>query len=164
MNLSFIQALATVVVGVRAASAISWTVVDTTDAPSEMPTSKPTGMPTWADTRPLDATYRPTPTITRPPETPIPTSYNPTISWPPVTPYPTDAMARTPDPASPSPCDNDAPDWVDFLGYGCDWYEVNDMPGCPYFGNGNEGAMGVANDNCCYCAGTHVSACCSNDF
>jgi hypothetical protein len=47
--------------------------------------------------------------------------------------------------------------WVDSDGDGCDWYEVNDSPGCPNFGDSFGGSMGVADNNCCYCAGTRVS-------
>jgi hypothetical protein len=47
--------------------------------------------------------------------------------------------------------------WVDSEGDGCDWYEVYDSPFCPYYGDSYDGGMGVANDNCCYCAGTAVS-------
>ena len=49
---------------------------------------------------------------------------------------------------------SDAPDWVDAAGNGCEFYEQNDDPGCPHFGNSNEGSMGVADDNCCWCWGT----------
>jgi len=52
----------------------------------------------------------------------------------------------------PSTCDTAG--WVDFFGVGCDWYETNDSPGCPTYGDSYEGDMGVANDNCCFCAGT----------
>ena len=55
----------------------------------------------------------------------------------------------------PSTCDT--PGWVDSYGDGCDWYELVDLPGCPYYGSSYEGEMGVADDNCCYCAGTGVS-------
>jgi hypothetical protein len=58
------------------------------------------------------------------------------------------------DSSKPSTCDT--PGWVDSFGDGCDWYELYDLPGCPYFGN-EGGEMGVADDNCCYCAGTGVS-------
>ncbi|KAL3817407.1 hypothetical protein ACHAXA_011036 [Cyclostephanos tholiformis] len=44
--------------------------------------------------------------------------------------------------------------WVDSEGDGCDWYEANDSPYCPYYGNSYDGGMGVADDNCCFCAGT----------
>ena len=57
---------------------------------------------------------------------------------------------------SPKPSSCDTPGWVDRDGDGCDWYEENDAPGCPYNG-GFGGEMGVADDNCCYCAGTGVS-------
>ena len=60
------------------------------------------------------------------------------------------------------------PDWVDVDGDGCGWYEISDLPGCPYYGdwagydiNTGEVLVGgsVANDNCCYCFGTAVSVC-----
>ena len=56
------------------------------------------------------------------------------------------------------PCANDTVGWVDVAGDGCDWYEVNDLPGCPHHGNSHDGGSGVANDHCCFCAGTGVSA------
>ncbi len=58
---------------------------------------------------------------------------------------------------SPKPSSCDTPGWVDRDGDGCDWYERNDSPGCPNSGDMYEGEMGVADDNCCYCAGTGVS-------
>ena len=94
------------------------------------------------------------PTTTRGPTTPIPT-YPPTTTPPPATPYPTWVIDPTPKPTSP--CTGNTPDWVDVDGYGCEWWEVNDSPGCPLHGDEYEGTMGVANDNCCYCAGTAVS-------
>jgi hypothetical protein len=48
--------------------------------------------------------------------------------------------------------------WVDIEGDGCDWYEANDLPGCPMWGSfPGMDMMGVADDNCCFCAGTGVS-------
>jgi hypothetical protein len=44
----------------------------------------------------------------------------------------------------------DTPNWVDKDGDGCDWYEENDYPGCPSYGN-TGGNMGIANENCCHC-------------
>jgi hypothetical protein len=44
----------------------------------------------------------------------------------------------------------DTPNWVNKDGDGCDWYEVNDYPGCPSSGEYG-GNMGSAIDNCCYC-------------
>ena len=55
------------------------------------------------------------------------------------------------------PCTNNTIGWVDVDGNGCDWYEVNDLPGCPHHGNSHDGGSGVANDHCCFCAGTGVS-------
>jgi hypothetical protein len=59
--------------------------------------------------------------------------------------------------SSPKPTTCDTPGWVDAYGDGCDWYEENDQLGCPIYGDCCDGGMGVANDNCCYCAGTGVS-------
>ena len=68
--------------------------------------------------------------------------------------------ARDPTPKPTSPCDGNTPGWTDVDGDGCDWYEANDFPGCPLYGD--FGALenreeGVANDNCCHCTGTVVS-------
>ena len=62
--------------------------------------------------------------------------------------------------ASPSWCTGDTPNWEDGYGYGCNWYEENDKPGCPNYGWRYRGNMGVADDNCCYCFGTAVSIIC----
>ncbi len=43
--------------------------------------------------------------------------------------------------------------WVDGYDDGCDWYEANDYPGCPAYGSGDYGGIGVADDNCCWCIG-----------
>ena len=44
--------------------------------------------------------------------------------------------------------------WINERGYGCDWFEFNDDPDCPYEGalypNGDNI---TANDACCYCGG-----------
>ena len=49
----------------------------------------------------------------------------------------------------------DTPDWYDYYGYDCSWYEVMDDPGCPKYGNetahDNSTAQGSAKDNCYYC-------------
>jgi len=58
-----------------------------------------------------------------------------------------------PTPTPNSPCTGNTPDWKDAAGDGCEWYEINDYPGCPINGKYYEGTMGVANDNCCYCIG-----------
>ena len=65
-------------------------------------------------------------------------------------------------PTSPTPnrstsCTGNTPNWQDSYGDGCEWYESEDKPGCPNYGDSYEGDMGVANDNCCYCFGTGVS-------
>jgi hypothetical protein len=56
-------------------------------------------------------------------------------------------------------CEGDTVGWVNSYGDGCNWYEVNDLPGCPNFGPNWDGGMGVAvaDPNCCYCTGTGVS-------
>jgi hypothetical protein len=53
-----------------------------------------------------------------------------------------------------SSCSGNTPNWTDIDDYTCDWYEANDAPGCPSYGNKWKGSQGVANDNCCYCFGT----------
>jgi hypothetical protein len=98
------------------------------------------------------------------PESPAPTTYSHIVDgvwegewegvWP--TSSPTVSHAPTSS-AEPSICIGNTVDWVDIAGDGCDWYEAVDLPGCPNFGSSYEGDMGVANDNCCYCAGTGVS-------
>jgi len=47
----------------------------------------------------------------------------------------------------------DTHNWVDVDGFGCDFYQSHDDPGCPEHGYYWEGSMGVANDNCCHCGG-----------
>ena len=41
--------------------------------------------------------------------------------------------------------------WEDSYGDGCDWYEANDDTGCPRYGSGDYGGIGVADDNCWWC-------------
>jgi trypsin len=41
--------------------------------------------------------------------------------------------------------------WNDIYGDGCDWYEANGYPGCPRYGSGDYGGIGVADDNCWWC-------------
>ena len=48
----------------------------------------------------------------------------------------------------------DTAGWVNSEGDGCDWYGANDLQGCPYYGYSWDGGMGVADDNCCFCAST----------
>ncbi len=57
-------------------------------------------------------------------------------------------------------CTGSTVGWVDIMGDGCDWYMAHELPGCPDYGNALEldGGMGVADDNCCFCAGSDVSA------
>lgn len=57
----------------------------------------------------------------------------------------------TPAPTAPVICQGSTPNFKDSFGDGCDWYESSDEPGCPHHGHHYEGAMGVANDHCCYC-------------
>ena len=54
-------------------------------------------------------------------------------------------------PANP-PC-IDTPNWVDFYGDGCEWYETSDSPGCPEYGDigASYADAGTAKENCCYC-------------
>ena len=54
-------------------------------------------------------------------------------------------------------CESDTVGWVNSYGDGCDWYEVNNLPGCPNFGPNWDGGMGVADLNWYYCASTGVS-------
>eukprot|EP00956_Cyclotella_meneghiniana_P014863 scaffold22454_cov58-Cyclotella_meneghiniana.AAC.5 len=55
---------------------------------------------------------------------------------------------------SPSIC-YDTYNWTDSFGDGCDWYESNDDPGCPEYGDWSSAnyTEEAANDNCCYCGG-----------
>ena len=41
--------------------------------------------------------------------------------------------------------------WLDGDGDGCDWYVLNDQPGCPRHGSYDALNRGTANDNCCVC-------------
>merc|ERR1712003_155062 len=47
----------------------------------------------------------------------------------------------------------DHPTWFDGSGEKCDWYESNDSPGCPTYGETGSGSwpLGTPNENCCYC-------------
>ena len=71
------------------------------------------------------------------------------------TPYPTTSSPTVTQ--APSICMGSTPGWEDKDGDGCDWYEENNVPGCPNYGSYYGGEMGVADDNCCYCFGTGVS-------
>lgn len=93
--------------------------------------------------------------VVEPVATPVPTvSAAPTVSS-----APTASAAPSPDDVMQmisSPC-TDNWEWEDGFGEGCWWYEENDAPGCPEFGDkyADEAigtGIGVANDNCCYCA------------
>ena len=45
------------------------------------------------------------------------------------------------------------PDWTDASGNGCEWYENNDDPECPSYGNQTIGSNNLtAIDSCCYCS------------
>ena len=80
---------------------------------------------------------------------------NPQPTYPPITPFPTYPPTVSKPPVSP-PCTGSTPNWKDSYGDGCEWYESEDKPGCPNYGDSYEGDMGVANDNCCYCMSTDV--------
>lgn len=78
----------------------------------------------------------------------------------------TPTISPAPTTSSPTPECMNTPEWIDYNGFRCDYYEVVDMPGCPYFGtndgydvNTGEPVAGgsTANDNCCYCKTTAVS-------
>lgn len=59
----------------------------------------------------------------------------------------------------------DTPGFVDALGADCAWYEMNDAPGCPTYGEYTQSQWNgelfnftpKANDNCCYCFDPSVS-------
>ena len=79
------------------------------------------------------------------------------------TPSPTSASPSYAPIAPTATCTGSTAGWVDVGRDGCAWYEQNDHPGCPYWGDfggydengemiiGDPGS--VANDNCCYCFG-----------
>jgi hypothetical protein len=43
------------------------------------------------------------------------------------------------------------PGWTDKFKDGCDWYEQNDDPGCPKYGEIEDNAGTTASEACCYC-------------
>jgi hypothetical protein len=43
------------------------------------------------------------------------------------------------------------PDWVDFWGNRCNWYELNDWQCCEVMDTLWTGEVGPAIENCCYC-------------
>ena len=45
----------------------------------------------------------------------------------------------------------DTAGWKDIYEDGCDWLEANGYPGCPRYGSGDYGGIGVADDNCWWC-------------
>jgi len=53
--------------------------------------------------------------------------------------------------AQPTSSCVDTPGWVDSFQDSCSWYEANDTPGCPKYGDSSRGEMGTAKENCCYC-------------
>ena len=59
-----------------------------------------------------------------------------------------------PTPKPTSSCSGDTPNWKDANNFTCAWYEANDAPGCPRYGDEYEGSGGAANYNCCWCFGT----------
>ena len=95
-------------------------------------------------------TITPQAPIASPAPTPWPT-YDPAATWSPTPDWDFEEPRR--------PCEGSTPDWKDVDGYGCEWYEAYDMPGCPFYGQdfGTEEG-GVADDHCCFCEGTGVSA------
>jgi hypothetical protein len=77
------------------------------------------------------------------PALPIPMNF-PTFS-------PTASQSPTaPTPKPTSPCTGNTPNWTDSYGDDCTWYEQWEAPGCPTWGM-DEGEMGSAMDNCCFC-------------
>ena len=75
---------------------------------------------------------------------------------------PTISLEPTGQPTTPGPTISskpttqlctDSPGWTDSWGDRCEWYEANDSPGCPTYGQ----SVGGATDNCCYCAGKQES-------
>lgn len=76
------------------------------------------------------------------------------VNWPTSGLWPTYEPTKSPSPTatfSPSKCTGNTPNWLDINLNGCDWYEEIDLPGCPFYGNFNDGGNGTAMDNCCYC-------------
>ncbi|KAL3778011.1 hypothetical protein ACHAW5_003434 [Stephanodiscus triporus] len=82
-----------------------------------------------------------------------PTPYPTFEQYPTFGPYPTySPISSSPTTSSkPSSCTGDTANWVDIEGDGCNWYELNDSPGCEASGNVYTGVMGPATENCCYC-------------
>lgn len=119
------------------------------------PTGSPTLYPSYHPT-----TYTQSPTSSSGPTASHYPTYSPTkSSAPTTTPWPTFVWPTYVPTASsgpstsprPSACIGNTADWVDSFGDGCDWYEVNDSPGCEEYGLSWEGEMGSAIDHCCYC-------------
>lgn len=52
----------------------------------------------------------------------------------------------------------DTPDWTDYWGESCSWYEVNDEEGCSRNGSDGNEASGYAKDNCCHCRDDDTSS------
>ena len=121
----------------------------TTNPPSKKPTSKkPTSK---KPTSKKPSTRVPTKqTGTKTPTSGKPTSKKPTSKKPTFKP-----TTASPTPGLTTVC-SDTPNWVDKDGDGCIWYEANDFPGCPTWGDYG-GIMGSGNDNCCYCFNTSNS-------
>ena len=63
---------------------------------------------------------------------------------------PSDAPSQSPMMGTPSSGCNDTLNWFDIYGDGCEWYELNDSPGCPDHGY-YDGGTGLPVDNCCHC-------------
>lgn len=43
--------------------------------------------------------------------------------------------------------------WYDSYGDDCSWYEDNESPGCPYWGNTADAGYGTPDEACCHCDG-----------
>ena len=56
-------------------------------------------------------------------------------TWAPTVPYPTHSPTVSKAPVTP-PCTGSTPNWKDWAGDGCEWYEANDTPGCPLYDTG----------------------------
>ncbi len=67
-----------------------------------------------------------------------------------------------PTPAPTIPCFDDA-SWLDIYGDSCDWYEVNDLIGCPTYGAISDWIGTTANEACCHCGGGEPEFCSNYD-
>lgn len=101
---------------------------DCSSNPTNPPVSLPTNPPVSSPTNPPDSS---------PTNPPVSLPTNPPFSLP--TYFPTYSLCT------------DSAYWVDSDGDGCEWYEANDLPGCPIFGIVYGTDAGTAKDNCCFC-------------